>query len=281
MIRKLRKGIAAAASACLLVGATSVAYGQARDDFPTCYGMLGDTYQAKPAERELFVIVDQTLVYDLTLKRHVHDKVTKFIRPGDRITLLTFSAYAKGRYDQMTLTGQLDQLLTDDDRYNVNKTKLRKFDSCIGNQQSFALMKINQALKEALEGGSTELPRTELLGAMGNFSQSIFGNTSAGKRSILLVSDMMENSDQISFYKNGGVDNLDPEGTLRKVKNENLLANLNDASVNVIGAGLSGSKGYLSANTLTRMRTFWEGYIEASGGQLVGWGQPQLLVPLE
>ncbi|PAV25481.1 hypothetical protein CF392_10630 [Tamilnaduibacter salinus] len=227
------------------------------------------------------VIIDQTLEYDLNLKRHVHEKVLDFLDYGDRINVLTFSAYAEGRYDKLTLSGQLDQPLSEDARFDTNKVKLRKFEACMAKQRNFAVMKVNEALKSALEGGTTELPKTEILGALGNFSMSWFSMSPVEDKSVLIVSDMMENSEQISFYSNGGVKNLEPQSALMLVKDHGMLADFKGASVSVIGAGLSGKYGYLSAGTMRNLRDFWDGYFAKSNAELAGWGQPQLFTPIQ
>jgi hypothetical protein len=262
----------------LLAGATSVAHA-ARDDFPTCYGLLGEQ-SPKAEQRELFVVIDQTLKFEVDLKRHAHSKVHEYLQPGDRVTVLTFSAYAKGRYAQMPLTGQLDYQLDEDTRYNTGKPSLRKFDQCMQRQNAFVTRTIDQTMIKAFEEASTDLPKTELMGSLVNFAEGVISASQTPEKVILIVSDMMENSDSVSFYGSGGIASFDVEATLEKAEKANLISKLEGANVHVIGAGISGSDRYLSQTVMSKMQNFWAGYFERSGAELTGWGQPQLFSPL-
>jgi hypothetical protein len=281
MITGIRSGIAKALTACLIAGAASVAHSASRDDFPTCYGLLGGSIEQQPAKRELFVVIDQTLEFNVDLKRHVHSKVHEYLQPGDRITVLTFSAYAEGRYAQMPLTGKLDHELDEDTRFDTGKTDLRKFDRCMERQKAFVRGTVDKTLKAAFAEASTDLPKTELMGSLVNFGEGVISTSQTPEKAVLLVSDMMENSEAVSFYGNGGIANLDVQQTLSKTKDAGLLSSMGGASVNVIGAGISGNDGYLSQTAMQNMQTFWKNYFEQSNAQLAGWGQPQLFAPIQ
>ncbi|MBU2952209.1 hypothetical protein [Marinobacter sp. F3R08] len=281
MIMSIRSGIAKALTACLIAGAASVAHSVGRDDFPSCYGLLGGAIDPLPAQRELFVVIDQTLEFNVHLKRHVHSKVHEYLQPGDRITVLTFSAYAEGRYAQMPLTGALDHELDEDVRFKTGKTDLRKFDRCMERQKAFVRGAIDETLKTAFAEASTDLPKTELMGSLVNFGQGAISTSETPEKVVLLVSDMMENSDSVSFYGNGGITNLDVQKTLSRTKEVGLLSQLDGASVNVIGAGISGNDGYLSQTAMQNMHAFWKTYFEHSDATLAGWGQPQLFGPIQ
>jgi hypothetical protein len=263
----------------VLVAATSVAYA-ARDDFPTCYGLLGGGLTPEPEQRELFVVIDQTLPFDVNLKRHVHNKIHEYLQPGDRITVLTFSAYAEGRYAQMPLTGQMDYLLDDDTRYNTGKPSLRRFDRCMQSQNAVVRSKIDQTIKTAFEEASSELPKTELMGSLVNFGRGVISLSQSPEKVVLIVSDMMENSNAVSFYGANGVLNFDIEQTLQKAENADLISDMQGASVHIIGAGISGNDRYMSQTVMAKMQNFWEGYFQRAGAELTGWGQPQLFGPL-
>lgn len=281
-MRKLfRAGVSKALAACLIAGATSVAHSASRDDFPTCYGLLGESAQEQSAQRELFVVIDQTLVFEVDLKRHVHSKVHEYLKPGDRVTILTFSAYAEGRYAQMPLTGKIDHLLDEDTRFDTGKSDLRKFDRCMERQRTFVKGKIDQTLKTAFEQASSELPKTELMGSLVNFGQGVISTSQIPEKAVLLVSDMMENSEAVSFYRNGGINKLNVDKTLSQTKQANLFSNMGGATVNVIGAGISGNEGYLSQTAMQNMQSFWSGYFKKSDATLTGWGQPQLFGPIQ
>lgn len=258
----------------VLAMAASAAHA-ARDDFPTCYNLL-DRQAPKAEQRTLFVVIDQTLVFDVDLKRHIHSKVHEYLQPGDRITVLTFSAYAKGRYAQMPLTGQLDYPLDNDARYKISKSALRKFDQCMQRQSAFVTRNIDHTMKTAFEEASTDLPKTELMGSLVNFADGVIRASQASEKVILIASDMMENSDAVSFYGSRGISSFDVDATLAKAEKANLISDLAGARVYVIGAGISANDRYLSQTVMSKMQSFWAGYFERAGAELAGWGQPQL-----
>lgn len=256
---------------------TSMVMASTRDDFPSCYSVLGnEAPESQDATRELFVIIDQTLTLNVDLKRHVHEKIHEYLSPGDRLTLLTFSAYAEGRYASMPLTGKIDHGLTEDQRYVIGSTKLRAFDACMSKQKAFVRQRIDASVKDAFEQASTELPKTELMGSLANFGNSIISHSDAQQKVVLIVSDMMENSEAISFYGRGGINHLDIQSSLTKARKQGLLSSFGGANINVVGAGISGNDGYLSQSTMRKMRNFWAAYFEQSGAELTGWGQPEL-----
>ncbi|MBZ2169469.1 hypothetical protein [Marinobacter sp. F4216] len=276
MMPGIGAGLVRAFAACLLAGATSVVHGAGRDDFPTCYGVLGGMVQEQPAKRELFVVIDQTLEFNVDLKRHVHAKVHEYLQPGDRVSVLTFSAYAEGRYAQMPLTGKLDHPLDEDTRFETGKSDLRKFDRCMERQQAFVRAKVDETLKAAFAEASTDLPKTELMGSLFNFGHGVISASQTPEKTVLIVSDMMENSSAVSFYRNGGISNLNVDAALKQTEEAGLFSNLGGATVNVIGAGISGNDGYLSQTAMRKMQSFWRDYFEQSEARLAGWGQPEL-----
>lgn len=263
----------------LFAGITSIAHA-ARDDFPSCYGQLGNDQIPQTEQRELFVVIDQTLPFDVDLKRHAHAKVHEYLQPGDRITVLTFSAYAKGRYAQMPLTGQIDYQLDEDTRYNTGKPSLRKFDRCMQRQGNFVKATIDKVMIKAFEKASSDLPKTEIMGSLVNFGAGVISRSKAQEKVILVVSDMMENSDTVTFYGSRGVTHFDVKATLARAGKAGLFSDLAGANVHVIGAGISGNDHYLSQTMMSKMQTFWAGYFEKSGATLIGWGQPQLFSPI-
>lgn len=275
MMAGIRQVIAKALATCLVAGAATAAHSDSRDDFPTCYSVLGVSDQ-QPASRELFVVIDQTLEFNVDLKRHVHSKVHEYLQPGDRITVLTFSAYAEGRYSQMLLTGKLDHELDEGTRFGTSKTALRNFDRCMQRQRNFVRGTVDETLKTAFDDASSDLPKTELMGSLANFGHGAIDPSPAHEKSVLIVSDMMENSEAVSFYGNGGIGNLNVEAILAKTEEAGLLSQMGGASINIIGAGISGNGGYLSQTAMQNLQRFWSLYFEKSGAELFGWGQPQL-----
>lgn len=252
----------------------------ARDDFPSCYGLIDEDSSVQTAKRELFVIVDQTLVFDVDTKRKIHKKIHRFLSPGDRVTLVTFSAYAADRYASMSLSGQLDMPLEDDKRHHIGIPKLKKFDRCMHRQKMFVKRTVDAKLKQAFENASTELPKTELTGSLSNFGDNLISKSKASEKIVLIVSDMLENSDVVSFYSQGEVVPVDIKKSLAQLKDMERITDWAGANVYVVGAAYVQNGEYRSEKVLRNIRGFWEEFFFASNAKLIAWGQPELLVDI-
>lgn len=277
----LTKKIAAltfAASTLLSVSAGAIV----RDDFPSCYDTLGaasPVQSASPA-RELFVIIDQTLNPTTEIKRSVHRQVHSFLQPGDRITLIQFSAFIANNYTDVVLKGQLDQPLNTEARYDISKKLLKRFDVCMKKQQTHVRKTIDQKLAATFGSEDMNIPKTELVGNLSNLGDSVISRSGAPRKVVLLFSDMLENSDISSFYQAGALKKINAGTEIAKFKQEGLLSNWGEAEIFIVGAGLLPAKyadAYRSENKMRPIRSFWEQYFQGSNAQLAGWGQPALL----
>lgn len=100
---------------------------------------------------------------------------------------------------------------------------------------------------------------------------------------LLMVSDMLENSDFTSFYAKNLVRDIEPELEMQKVEKNNLIANLEGWRVYVEAAGLvphDVKDGYRSGKTIQRLEKFWSSYFKSSGATLAGFGAPMLTMEL-
>lgn len=260
----------------LIIGSTA----NARDDVPSCYQLI----QEKPEindNRELFVIVDQTLMFDVESKKNVHKKVQAFLTPGDRVTLVTFSSYSQDRYSQMTFTGKLDPLLSDQKRRHISIKDLKKFDSCLAKQNTFMRKAIDAKLKMAFDEASEELPNTELTGSLSNFGETLIARSEANKKILLLVSDMLENSDVASFYSKGSVTEIDVDEAMEKLDSIGRFTDWAQVDIYVAGAAYLSKGEYRSQKFLSNLKDFWQRFFEASNANLIAWGQPELMADIK
>lgn len=257
---------------------TSSIYAGNRDDFPSCYPILKNYSSDVVSKRSLFVIVDQTIPLPDELKESVGVKVNRFLKPGDKVSVINFSAYVGGNYTDMVLSGSLDEELSEEVRNDLNKKSLRTFDSCMKKQMTYVRYQINETLNAAFLESRSDTPKTELVGSLYEISNSLISQDGAEDKVVLLVSDMMENSSIDSFYKRGAVTKINPERSLEKFGKNALFSNLNGAHIYVIGAGsIPNNTNYRSQEVMRSIKAFWEGWAQKSGGSISGWGQPALL----
>lgn len=249
-----------------------------RDDIVSCYD-YADVADYKPAtyERDVVVMVDQTVNLDTNLKKTVHKQLGQLLTAGDRIRIVPFSANAQGRYTDVVFDGTFDSELSDDSRNAMNRIKLNKFDACM-KQQVGAIRLVHENLKTAFHDSEQVYPKTELAGSLMNVSKSLFSDIGEQRKILILVSDMLENSDVSSFYGSGRVRTIDADAEFAKFDATIPSDALSSVDVFVIGGGyLNGGKAYSSQVALNSLRSFWEKAVTKAGGTLSDFGTPQLL----
>ena len=72
-------------------------------------------------ERDLYVLIDQTMELPEKLQEEAYQKIINFLSPGDTIQVIGFSANAAGFYTEVIFKGVIDKRLDDDDRYSISK----------------------------------------------------------------------------------------------------------------------------------------------------------------
>lgn len=251
-----------------------------RDDIPSCYPLLAGHYdQQIPApKRSLTVVIDQTIPLPQALRNDVTSKVLRFLKPGDKLNVISFSAFYDDQYTDMTFTGSLDPVLSSDDRSSIGKRTLKKFDICNIKQANFVKKIIPQKLSEAFKGANNDLPNTELVGTLFEIGSSVIANDSTEERLMLIVSDMLENSSTVSFYKGDMTKALPSNKYLATFKEKSLIPDLSDVKVYVMGAGTLPEGGkYRSQEYMLSLKEFWKNWTADAGANLEGWGQPSLM----
>lgn len=252
------------------------------DDVPSCYDAVNLT-EFKPVTggRNLIVIVDQTVSLDENLKKSVHEQVEQFIQPGDQVQLVAFSANAGGKYTSVVYNGKFDSLLTADARNSIGKMTLNKFDACMKAQPK-AKVKLHQKLRDTFGVAGMEFPKTELVGSLFQISNDLISHGGQGRKVVLIVSDMFENSNVTSFYSKNRVRKIEAEIEIAKFNDAGIRADFGGADIYVVGAGFAGmGVAYSSQQALSSLELFWQKLFSANNGNLRQFGKPQLLSPMQ
>ncbi|MGB1321986.1 MAG: hypothetical protein ACPG5L_13730 [Vibrio gallaecicus] len=250
-----------------------------RNDVPSCTNEVPAEYYQLPSERELVILLDKTMAHSLDqdIKSELYQSVKRFIQPGDKVQLVEFSSFAQDSYTKVTFNGQLDTQLSDEHRSYIKKSVLKSLDKCLDKQHSFMLNKIGISLKTAFQ--PQEKPtNTELIGTLSDISNQVLTQSTAKRKVVLLISDMLENSDITSFYKNNQTRVINPQQELELVSTSQMFAHFNQADVYVIGTGvIPGNQQYISAQKMSKLESFWKDYFKQSNATLLGFGKPMLL----
>nr|WP_256835354.1 hypothetical protein [Pseudomonas oleovorans] len=254
-----------------------------RNDVPACYPYAQlSQHQPAPSGRELVVIIDETVPMSQPLQQAAWDSALRYVRPGDSVRLYQFSAFLQDHYMKLLFAGKLDSPLQGKVRNSIGSKSLKQLDSCLQQQAAFFQKTFGQRFVAAFGKPGVGIARSEIFGSLRQITGD-FAERPMRERVVLLVSDMLENSEFSSFYQSNRVRDIDPGNELTKVRQKNLLADFAGARVYVHGAGLiaADTKGaYRSGSTLQRLEQFWGAYLQASNGTLAAFGTPQLTIDL-
>ncbi len=244
----------------------------------SCYDTvkLGDI--APPAlSRDLYILVDQTMALDAKLQEESYQKIIQFLMPGDSVQVIGFSANAAGYYTEIILRGVIDARLPDDTRYAISKKILRQIDTCQKNQDSQVRTFTGKALLHAFSNATTDLPKTEILSNLSNVTKSVISQSGTPEKYMLIISDMMENSDLLSLYGAGKLEKLNAARELEKLETKVSFEDMDRTKVYVIGGGFLNDGKYRSSVALKSLENFWSLYFDQSNAELCQFGSPSLL----
>ncbi len=252
--------------------------------FPkTSYQAIGFSDQL-PAEADavLFVVIDQTTdsKQDAQWIRRVQKIVVDWMQPGRAVEVIQFSSYVPGRATQVITGGRLDPEPTQSFLDNMKRSQRGKFNKLHKQQIHAAKKQTVRAIKQVLTNATSDIPKSEILFNLHRVAKHI-SEYKAKRKTLLIVSDMLENSSVTSFYQAGSVRNINPDAEIANTKKNNLIAQFNDnVTVYIIGFGV-GVKGYLDSTRLGNLKRFWQNYFLISNAKVSEIGTPLLLSGIE
>lgn len=272
-------------AASLFAGSASAAVTQ----IPSCYAAL---HMAPPAgmQTKLYVLIDQTVLFDQPLKDSLAQNALSLVRPGNGFEVMVFSAYNQGRYMDVASGGALEPPLPPKRRNATGSDDLQTLDVCLRRQADYGRRLMAGTVAKSLGTASPALSRSDVIGSLAEAARHIRDDP-ASRKVVLIASDMLENSAVTSFYRKGGVRTIVPQAELEKVRAAGMLADFGGADVYVIGAAMlpldkasaetdATMQSYRSAVTLRALADFWTLYFQNSKARLVEFGEPALLTPV-
>lgn len=252
------------------------------NDVPSCYAANKMEMPVPATQREVFILMDETTVLDETLQRALFSISQSLIVPGVKFSILSFSAFAQGRYLSTKVSGTLELPLPKDARSSVGVKVLKNFDACMVGQANYALRLAAKAEKSVLQNASADLQKSDVIANLTEVSHLV-KNSTIHKKTVLLVSDMLENSSISSFYAHNSVRHIDPAKEMSAVEKANMLGDFAGADIYVMGAGIvpeNGKAVYRGPKIMASLKAFWQSYFQKSNAELVEFGQPELLNPV-
>lgn len=256
-----------------------------RNDVPSCYAQSKtEAFRSAPSGRLLTVIVDQTTPLTQDLQKTAWGHIKRFVEPGDKIRLYSFSAYLEGHYTRLRFSGELEKPLEDAIIGDVPMMAARKLDSCLKGQSSVLFQRFGKAFAGVMGKSSTDIPRSEILFSLKSIGEDLKKAEDVNEHVILLMSDMLEYSDFGSFYAANRIRDIDPNAELAKVEKQNLLPDFSGARIYVHGAAFvpkETKNGYRSGKMIQNLERFWSSYFDKSNAELRGFGNPELTAVVE
>lgn len=274
------------AIATMLMSLSCLSYGGTQSAIPSCHSeKLPSPRDARP-ETELFVVIDQTTIFDIGLKQAIANNIKPFIKPGNVVSVTQFSAFTRGHYTEVVTTVSLDKALAENDRDDVSKPVLAKFDQCEKDQLRLANQALGAALKLSFGVHGNAIDKSDVLTSLKDITSRV-KRSNAKRKVVLVASDMLENSSISSFYSKQAVRLIDPVKELDTASKAGLHGDFGGADVYVIGAGLlaednpASKSAYRSPQIIGALKSFWEQWFNQSKAKLVEFGAPALLNQIE
>ena len=254
------------------------------DAVASCYRALSLPLPAAEETRAYFVLVDQTTVFDASLKQTISTATRTNMRVSTQFTIANFSAFLGDHYTDIAVAGRTDGLLSQSERDDTSKPKLRNLDLCMTHQVDYAKRIADAALTKSFGAASADIARSDILASLHDFAAHVVHPSTAKTKTLLIASDMLENSSLSSFYAHRTVRKLDPQAELLKAREKGLIPDLTGVRVFVIGAGLldpQSANSYRDPQTMLSLEGFWGLYFKEAHAELVEFGKPQLLGKVE
>lgn len=256
-----------------------------RNDVQSCYSAAKiEVFRPAPSGRLLTVVVDQTTPLSEDLQKTAWSHIRRFIQPGDKLRLYSFSAYLEGRHTRLQFSGSLEKPLTEDVIGNVPMMANRKLESCLKRQPAVMFNRFGQVFAQAMGKSSSDIPRSEILFSLKEISEDMRKTADVSEHVMLVMSDMLEHSDFGSFYARNSIRDINPSTEIARVESQNLIADFGGARVYVHGAAfvpIDSKNGYRSGKMIQSLKAFWSNYFQKSNAELIGFGTPELTAVLE
>lgn len=251
----------------------------------SCYQLIGEEITGAPKEA-LFLLIDNSVDFDTGVINSIQEKIEHWIGNNKSIEIYNFSMYSQQTYTNKVLAGNIDQVPSEDFMDNLKKSLRIKFERCMKSYIPLVKIQIQKATVEVFKKSSSNISRTEIINNIKKITQHIKEHP-AKKKLILIVSDMLENSSMQAFYEGNKVKLINPELEFKKVTTNNLLSDLDKATVYIIGLGYipdnnrEGKNQSVSLQTRKALESFWIKYIENSNGKIGEIGTPLIFGDLK
>lgn len=230
-------------------------------------------------EREVFIIVDQTTPFPENIRKNAIVNIFGLIKSKTMVNLFTFSEYTKGKSISLLDRYYFHSQLTKEQRYEMGKKSLNTFDECFESQTMGMRKKLTSDILDSFKEGEVSSSRSEILYTLKKISEKAVKLSNAKQKIVVIISDMLENSNFTSFYAKE-LKSINIDKQLNIMKKNNLFGDFDSADVIVVGAGIVDKENYRDGIDFDNLENIWKEYFKNSNAKLVTFEQ-ELKYPLK
>ncbi len=245
--------------------------------------LVGSCYEAVPgiapaeAQRALYILVDETTPLTETMRARVVALVSNWGNFGDRVKIARFSANINGRYPELVFAEAVEPRPGEAALYNMRYTDKAALLECLDRQKADFATLFSEHLKGTLKSVNPKIPKTDILYSLRELARNIILTDDAPEKTVLIVSDGLENSAVASFYRNGSLKMINAKKVVAAARSQRLIANWKGANIYMYGLAMNPSaKGYVQPKRLDALKNFWERYFVEGSGIVRDLGMPEL-----
>lgn len=264
----------------LLVVALSFSFNVHATDNDSCFRHVD---YAKPVEhrakRGLYILIDETVPLSKTMKEKIGKLLKGWGKAGDLVKIARFSASYRGLYPELLFSHKIDAMPDSAFLYNLHYQDRVYMKECMAIQKATFKKEFGAQLAASLKNINPKIPKTELLGSLKQLSKKLVVPDEAIEKTVFLISDGLENSAVISFYKNKSLKNLKVRSTISTLRRKGMMGFWKNTKVYMYGAGLMpDKKRYTDPKVVQNLKHFWERYFIEGGAKSAEIGTPELLI---
>lgn len=246
----------------------------------SCYDLPGVSAPPIKPQRALYVFIDQTMALTPLMKQSVIDLVSQWGDHGERVKISRFSANISGQYSELVFD-EVGNIMPDEPYlFHLRSKDKKKILACIEEKKNDFHKALVDSLTATLKLADNKLPKTNLINSLSDFAQQMVALDDIDDKTVLLVTDGLENSDLFSFHKKGKVRLISATVSLNKIRRKGLIPSWHKAKVYLMGLGyISDEKFYVRPRLVEPLKHFWERYFAEGNAVLKAnsIGTPMLL----
>jgi len=258
----------------LLISAPAVALERQQ----SCYDELSLEQPEDNLDKALYILVDQTMPLSATMRTNLNKLLEQHPRSGELVRVARFAPNIKGQYTDLLYEGVRDSHPSEAYLYHLRDEDNRALLKCLKENEKQLKQQFNSALLHGMGIINTSLPKTEILHALKRLSETVLINDDIDDKTVLIISDGMENSEVTSFYHRKRIKKINADSEMRKVVKHHLLADWRGAKVYMFGLGnMSDQRRHVKPSQLAPLQQFWQNYFSAGGAIIRELGTPAIL----